>query len=291
MKFSMATVCLGGTLEEKFAAISAADYDGVEIFEQDLDSHKGSALEVRNIAADLGLEIMAFGPFRDFEGAPESQRTKIFDRAREKLSLMNDLGVKRLLVCSNTSQDSSGDMSRIANDLNELGDLAQQYDVQVGFEALSWGYHIWDYRKAWEAVQLADHNSVGIVIDNWHIMARDFPLEEIKSIPAEKIVFVQLADAPKMQMELLDWSRHHRCFPGQGDWDMEPFYEALEEIKYDGWISHEIFNDKFRIADPKTIALDGKRSFLPLSKRANTRQLSGDPNYRVIPPKITGIHK
>ncbi|MBL4874012.1 MAG: sugar phosphate isomerase/epimerase [Rhodobacteraceae bacterium] len=270
MKYSMATVCLGGTLEERFAAISAAGYDGVEIFEHDLRLHKGTALAIKNMAADLGLEIMALGPFRDFEGVPASQRSNVLDLARKKLSLMNDLGINRLLVCSNTSLESSGDIFRIANDLNELGDLAQQFEIEVGFEALAWGHHIWDYRKAWEVVELADHSSVGIVLDNWHIMARELPLEEIKSIPAEKIVFVQLADAPKMQLELLEWSRHHRCFPGQGDWDMEPFYEVLEEINYDGWVSHEIFNDKFRIADPKTIALDGIRSFLPLSKRANT---------------------
>lgn len=267
MKFSMATVCLGGTLKERFEAISAAGYDGVEIFEKDLDSHNGSAHDVRNIASNLGLEIMAFGPLRDFEGTPASQRPEKFDYARKKLSIMNDLGIKRLLVCSNTSPDSSGDVFRIANDLNELGDLAQQYEIEVGFEALSWGYHIWDYRKAWEAVQLADNKSVGIVIDNWHIMARDLPFEAIKNIPAKKIVFVQLADAPKMQLELLDWSRHYRCFPGQGDWNMEQFYDVLEDIKYDGWISHEIFNDKFRTADPKTIALDGMRSILPIFKK------------------------
>ncbi len=265
MKFSMATVCLGGTLEERFAAISAAGYQGVEIFEQDLSTHNSSPHEIRNIAQDLGLQIMAFGPFRDFEGAPEGQRMELFHKARQKFSLMNELGVTRLLVCSNTASDSSGNMSQIAEDLNELGNLAQQFDIEVGYEALSWGRHVWDYRKAWEVVQLADHASVGIVIDNWHIMARNLPLEEIRNIPTNKIVFVQLADAPKMQLDLLEWSRHHRCFPGQGDWDMEQFYKILREIKYDGWISHEIFNDKFRMANPKTIALDGKRSLLSLS--------------------------
>lgn len=266
MKFSMATVCLGGSLEERFSAISAAGYQGVEIFEQDLSMHTGSSNELKTIAEDLGLKIMAFGPFRDFEGVPDGQRTELFHKARQKFSQMNELGVSRLLVCSNTAIDGSGDMSRIAGDLNELGNLAQQFDIEIGYEALSWGRHIWDYRQAWEAVQLADHSSVGIVIDNWHIMARDLPLEEILEIPAEKIVFVQLADAPKMQLELLEWSRHHRCFPGQGDWDMEPFYKTLGAIKYDGWISHEIFNDKFPLANPKKIALDGKRSLLPLSQ-------------------------
>ncbi len=266
MKFSMTTTCLGGSLEDKFSAISAAGYQGVEVFNRDLSAFEGSASDARNMAADLGLEIMAFGPFRDFEGAPKSERAEIFQRARKKFSLMNELGASRLLICSNTSPSCSGDISRIAADLNELGDIADQFDIEVGYEALSWGRHVWDYRKAWEAVQLADHSAVSIVIDNWHIMALELPLQPIQDIPAEKVMFVQLADAPIMQLDLLEWSRHYRCFPGQGDWDLGEFISVLEDIGFDGWISQEIFNDEFLLADPKTVAMDGMQSFHSLFK-------------------------
>mgnify|MGYP001117034753 CR=1 FL=1 len=267
MKFSMATVCLGGSIEEKFAAMSAAGYDGVEIFDRDLEAHTGSMAEIRRNATDMGLEIMALGPLRDFEGMPSSRRTEVFDRASQKFELMDELGVKRLLVCSNTSKESSGDIPRIAGDLNALGELAQKHDVEIGYEALSWGRHIWDYRKAWEAVRLADHAAVGTVIDNWHIMAHNLPVQDILDIPVGKISFVQLADAPKMQLDLLSWSRHHRCFPGQGDWDMGALYDVLEKADFDGWISHEIFNDKFQRADPKVIAAQGKQSLAPFFSR------------------------
>ena len=92
MKFSIATVSLGGTLPEKLAAIAAAGFDGVEIFEADVLAHEGTPAEIGRMVRDRGLEIIAFQPFRDFEGMPEPQRSRGFERARRKFELMNELG-------------------------------------------------------------------------------------------------------------------------------------------------------------------------------------------------------
>ncbi len=73
MKHSIATVSLSGTLPEKLEAIAAAGFDGVEIFENDLLYFDGTPATVRRMCADLGLEIMLFQPFRDFEGGPRER--------------------------------------------------------------------------------------------------------------------------------------------------------------------------------------------------------------------------
>ena len=38
-----------------------------------------------------------------------------------------------------------------------------------------------------------------------------------KGTSRNKIFLVQLADAPRLGLDVLSWSRHFRCFPGQGD--------------------------------------------------------------------------
>ena len=101
MRTAIATVCLSGTLPEKLEAIAAAKFKGVEIFENDLLSFNGTPAEVRRMAADLGLEIITFQPFRDFEGMPGDKRTRAFARAERKFDLMQELGCDLLLVCSN----------------------------------------------------------------------------------------------------------------------------------------------------------------------------------------------
>ena len=281
MKRGIATVCMSGSLADKLTAAAEAGYHGVEIFENDLTYFDGSPEDVRAVAASLGLEILALQPFRDFEGLPEPLRTRAFDRARRKFELMHRLGTNLLLVCSSVSPDAIDDMARVAADLHELGELAQANGITVGFEALCWGRHISDYRQAWEAVQRADHPHVGLILDTFHALARKCPIDAIAEIPAEKIVLVQTADAPGIEMDLLFLSRHYRCFPGQGDLAVVDMMREIMRTGYAGPISHEIFSDEFRAGSAKQVATDGMRSFLWLED-----QLAA-PQTR--PPRIGGV--
>jgi 4-hydroxyphenylpyruvate dioxygenase len=267
MKTSIATVSVGGSLPEKLAAIAAAGFEGVEIFEADVLASESSPAEIGRMVRDHGLEIVAFQPFRDFEGMPEPQRSRGFERARRKFALMNELGAARILVCSNVSPASLGGLDRAAADLRQLGEIARGFGVEVGFEALAWGRHVSDYRDAWEIVRRADHSAVGVILDSFHVLSRGLPCDPIRSIPADRMTFVQLADAPRMDMDLLQWSRHFRNFPGQGDLPVDDFMAAVLDTGYDGWLSHEIFNDRFRMASPRRIAEDGERSLIWLDDR------------------------
>lgn len=280
---AIATVCMSGTLADKLAAAAAAAYDGVEIFENDLTYFGGSPEEVRELAASLKLEIIALQPFRDFEGLPEPLRTRAFDRAKRKFELMNRLGTKLLLVCSSISPDAIDDMARVATDLHDLGDLARAHGVIVGYEALCWGRNINDYRQAWDAVQRADHPNVGLILDTFHALARKCPVEAISDIPPDRIVLVQTADAPAIDMDLLFLSRHYRSFPGQGELPVVAMMQKLVEIGYQGWVSHEIFSDDFRASSPRQSAIDGMRSFHWLDE-----QLGLGPRRSPV-PRVEGI--
>ena len=97
--------------------------------------------------------------------------------------------------------------------------------MRVGFEALAWGRHINDYRDAWEVVRRANHPAIGLVLDSFHTFARKTDLTPMRAIPGDRIFLVQLADAPWLEMDVLNWSRHFRCFPGQGDMPLLDFME------------------------------------------------------------------
>ncbi|MGM4919931.1 bifunctional sugar phosphate isomerase/epimerase/4-hydroxyphenylpyruvate dioxygenase family protein [Tardiphaga sp. 813_E8_N1_3] len=263
-KLSIATVSLSGALDEKLRAIAAAGFDEVEIFEADLLSFNGSPRDVGQMCRDLGLTICAFQPFRDFEGMPEPQRSRNFARAARKFDLMKELQTDLMLICSNISPASLGGIDRAAADFRELGDLAAKHYMRVGFEALAWGAHVNDYRDAWEIVRRANHPSIGVILDSFHALAPAFPVSAIASIPADKIFLVQLADAPKLGLDVLSWSRHFRCFPGQGDLPVAKFMEAVQATGYSGAWSLEIFNDQFRAGSAVRTATDGLRSLILL---------------------------
>ncbi|MET0531584.1 MAG: TIM barrel protein [Microvirga sp.] len=285
MRKAIATVCLSGTLTEKIEAIAAAQFKGVEIFENDLLSFNGTPADARRMIEGLGLETVTFQPFRDFEGMPEPQRAKVFARAERKFDVMQELGCDLLMICSNVSPDSLGGIERAAADFHELGERAAKRGMRVAFEALSWGRHIHDYRDSWEVVRRANHPAVGLVLDSFHILARGTDLSAIRSIPADKIFLVQMADAPKLDMDYLSWSRHYRCFPGQGDLPITEFMDALAATGFDGLLSLEIFNDRFRAGSARSVAIDGQRSLTVMLDELRQRSGIAFPDDPFLPPK------
>ena len=285
MRTAIATVCLSGTLPEKLEAIAAAKFKGVEIFENDLLSFNGTPAEVRRMAADLGLEIITFQPFRDFEGMPEPHRGKALSRAERKFDVMAELGCDLLLVCSNVSPDALGGVDRAAADFRELGERAAKRGLRVGYEALAWGRHVSDYRDAWEVVRRADHPSVGLILDSFHILARKTDLTPMRAIPKDRIFLVQLADAPLLEMDYLSWSRHYRSFPGQGELAVDAFMDALQATGYDGLLSHEIFSDRFRAGSARSVAIDGQRSLIFMLDELRRRTGTAVPGLPALPPR------
>lgn len=286
MKTSIATVSISGDLREKLEAIAAAGFDGVEIFENDFLAYDRSPRDVAAMVADLGLTITLFQPFRDFEGLPEPQRGQAFARAERKFDLMEELGTDLMLVCSSVSPLALGGIDRAAADLRELGERAARRGLRVGYEALAWGRHVNDHRDAWEIVRRADHANIGIILDSFHTLSRGIDPNSIRSIPGDKIFIVQLADAPRIDMDLLYWSRHFRNMPGEGDLEVVDFMRAVAATGYDGPISLEIFNDQFRSGSPRTIAADGHRSLVYLMDQVRNSEPDIAMDVPPLPPRV-----
>ncbi|MBV8778611.1 MAG: sugar phosphate isomerase/epimerase and 4-hydroxyphenylpyruvate domain-containing protein, partial [Alphaproteobacteria bacterium] len=284
MQTAIATVSLAGGLEEKLSAIARARFRGVEIFENDLLSFDGRPADAARMIADFGLKTITFQPFRDFEGMPEPQRSMGLARAERKFDLMQELGCDLLLVCSNVSPVALGGVERAAADLRELGERAAKRGLRIAFEALAWGRHINDYRDSWEVVRRADHPAVGLVLDTFHILVRETDLNPIRSIPSDRIFLVQVADAPLLNMDYLSWSRHFRCFPGQGELPLDAFMEALHATGFDGLLSLEIFSDRFRAGSARRVAVDGQRSLLYVLDRLRKATGARIPGIAPLPP-------
>ncbi|MER6014369.1 bifunctional sugar phosphate isomerase/epimerase/4-hydroxyphenylpyruvate dioxygenase family protein [Streptomyces bluensis] len=276
MRTSLATVSLSGSLTEKLTAASRAGFDGVEIFENDLLASPLTPEDIRARCADLGLSIDLYQPMRDIEAVPPEEFARNLRRARHKFELMGRLGADTVLVCSSVSPLAADDDALAAAQLNELAELAQDFGIRVAYEALAWGRHVNTYDHAWRIVEAAGHPALGTCLDSFHILARGSgpkDLEGIADIPGEKIFFLQLADAPLMAMDVLQWSRHYRCFPGQGGLDVTGLLRHVIAAGYRGPLSLEIFNDVFRQAEAGPTAVDAHRSLLVLQEAAGLAAL------------------
>jgi 4-hydroxyphenylpyruvate dioxygenase len=262
MRKGIATVSISGVLAEKLSAVAEAGFDGVEIFDNDLIASPMSPREVASRCADLGLTIDLFQPVRDIEGLPPDRFEAALHRVRVKLEVMAELGVSTFLACSNVGVDSLSDPAVTAEQLHRVGQLAAEHGMTVAFEALAWGRHINRVGQAWDAVRAADHPAVTLAVDTFHMLARGDDGSALADVPGERIGFLQVADAPLLDMNVLDWSRHFRCFPGQGALDVTGVVAAVLEAGYQGPLSLEVFSDVVREADSCVTARDAMRSLL-----------------------------
>lgn len=266
MRKGIATVSVAGTLDHKLEVISAARFDGIELFDADLVSSPLSPAKLARRCADLGLAIDLFQPIRDVEGTPPAAFDDVLRRVRAKFAVMGELGVDRALVCSSVRPDAIEDRDLMAEQLSAVADLADAAGIQVGYEALAWGRTTSRFAEAWDVVQRADHPRLGVVVDTFHMLARNDGPEALADVPGERITFLQVADAPRLGMQVLDWSRHFRCFPGQGNLPVAPLVAEVLRRGYRGPLSLEVFSDVVREADPRATALDAMRSLLHLEE-------------------------
>jgi 4-hydroxyphenylpyruvate dioxygenase len=123
------------------------------------------------------------------------------------------------------------------------------------------------------------------VVDSFHTFARRLDLKPLHAIPGDRIFLIHLADAPWLDMDALSWSRHFRCFPGQGDLPIRDFMEAVLITGYQGEFSLEIFNDQFRAGSPREVAVDAQRSLIYLMDQLRDTPAAAAFDIPAMPPR------
>ncbi|NMO91546.1 sugar phosphate isomerase/epimerase and 4-hydroxyphenylpyruvate domain-containing protein [Actinomycetospora sp. TBRC 11914] len=278
LRRSIATVCLSGTLTDKLSAASGAGFDGVEIFENDLVAAPFPPAELRVRCADLGLAVELYQPFRDAEALPPEAFARVLRRAERRFDVMESLGADTMLMCSSTSPDAIDDDDLAAEQLHTLAERAGNRGLRIAYEALAWGRHVSTWDHSWAIVSRAGHPSLGLCLDSFHVLSRGSDPSKFAAVPADRLFFLQLADAPHLAMNVLEWSRHHRLFPGQGAFDLAGFLGQVLAAGYRGPLSLEVFNDVYRQSDPARTAVDAMRSVIHLEEELGRTPTAAAPD-------------
>lgn len=268
-RLALSTACLSGTLEDKLSATSASGFHGIEILENDVLISPWSPRQVRDQAADFGLSVVAYQPLH-VEAAPAELFEASLRRAEHKFDILEELGVSLLVVCSSKSPDGLDDDDLAAEQLHALADRAERRGLRLAYEAVPWG-RVPTCNHAWRIIQRADHPSLGLCLDSFHVLSEGDDAAHVGLIPGSKVFHVQLADAPRVNMDVREWSLHYRMFPGQGSLDLAGFVSRILATGYAGPMALEVFNDVYQQEDPRHAATDAMRSILALAEAVGRR--------------------
>jgi len=244
----------------RLGAIAAAGFPLAEMWREDL-----YAPDVRFSEVTGTLKACELGPanlqvIRDFPGTPDPVAREV--RQTEALGMLADaaaLGAPLVLVTSSTA---AVDPSLIARDLAWYADRAAEKTVRgepvrVAYEALPWGTAHKRIGDAWEAVQKANRDNLGVVVDSLHLYATDGTIADTDLIDIDKIYFLQLSDLsviPTTEGGIRWAAKHWREFPGGGKLPLAQLTGRLLERGYTRTISAEVFSDRLAAQPVHTTA-------------------------------------
>lgn len=251
-----------------------------------------AATFIRSYCASRRLQVECLQPLRDVEGwLKDEDRENAIERVKSRFDIMRALDTHLLLICSQNTRapQTTGDMATIVRDLTHISDLAAAYtaqtgfEIKIGYEALSWGAHIDLWSQAWNIVRTVDRDNIGLILDSFNTLAREFAdpctrsgiqepicttltslhssLQAIQSVPADKIFLLQIGDARRLPEPLVPsprdgeprpsrmiWSRSSRLMPCETDkggfMPVAQFVKSVVNAGYSGPWSIEVFNSE-----------------------------------------------
>jgi sugar phosphate isomerase/epimerase len=233
----------------------ASRHFGREIAEDDYSSLCEAGKTAETMCAGHGLKIRVLQPFANFEGWPEGsrQRQDAFARAKAWIDIMEALGTDMLQVGSSDSPEMSHDIDQIAADLSSLADMLASRGFRLAYENWCWATCAPRWKDVWTIVKKANRPNIGLCLDTFQTAGGEWgdpttysgrieaggvspedvsrayaaSLKELtRTVPAEKIYFLQISDAYRISPPLDatecqnsglrprgQWSHEHRPLP------------------------------------------------------------------------------
>ncbi len=137
-----------------------------------------------------------------------------------------------------------GDLDDAAEAFARLCRWLDDRGTRAAIEYLPEMSNIPDAGSAWEIVRVAEADNGGLCVDAWHHFRGTDTFEQLASVPADRVVDVQLSDGP---LTRTDPDYHtdctsYRVVPGQGEFDLAEFIRTLDGMGVDVPISVEVIS-------------------------------------------------
>jgi len=246
-------------LKRDIQTATNAGFEGIEIWypkmKKFLKSH--SLTELKNMLQKNHLEVASICPLsiRAFSDNNNS-RAELEEAARQA----QKLGCDTLLVCPDAPQESipqSAAWDTLSAEIRECARMVEKRGVKIALEPLGMHPLVPGPREAMEVIKRADHPAVGLIMDTFHYYKSSVKLEDIRSIPVEKMLIVHINDCQSLPKDQLKDS--HRLYPGLGVIPIISMLKPLKEKGYQGYLSVEIFREEYWQLPPEEVSRQSKR--------------------------------
>lgn len=251
---------------------------------KDYDDLVTASKTIRSQCDAKGLKVLILQPFANFEGWPAGspERADAFSRLHGWMRIMEAAGTDMLQVGSSDSpaEKIGTDRARFVSDLRELADTLATKGFRCAYENWCWSTHAPDWEDVWDICRQVDRPNFGLCLDTFQSAGGEWAdpttasglvedgrsAEQVEkdwkasceklavTVPKEKIFFLQISDAYRMNPPLASeadengmrprarWSSAYRPFPFQGYLPCVDFAKAVLQTGFRDWFSYEVFD-------------------------------------------------
>jgi sugar phosphate isomerase/epimerase len=140
------------------------------------------------------------------------------------------------------------EVGRLTEAYAELcADAAEHHDAKVVYEFMPPDVNVQDLDTALSIVEGADAPNGGLAIDTWHMSKLGIAPDELRSVPARHLGWVELSDGHYRDMDdPVDETINHRELPGEGEFPIREYVAAARDAGYAEPWGVEVLSQKLR---------------------------------------------
>ena len=187
------------------------------------------------------------------------ERSTHWDLFRRRLDVLASLSVPTLVVAVDFAREVTGeDYARSVESLAEAARLAQASGIRLALEFQKTSKFCASLDTALALIAQAGADNLGVCLDLFHYYTGPSKFEDLGYLTPGNLAWVQVSDLSGIPRELAGDS--DRILPGDGDFQIDPIFDHLAAIGYDGWLSLEVNNPQLWAVPPDRLADAGLRA-------------------------------
>jgi sugar phosphate isomerase/epimerase len=234
---------------DRCAEAAKAGFRGIGLWHADVEHQLRTRTlpEMKEIFDDSGLEYLEVEFLADFFVPAGEQARVDSDKLRKQLFETAATFDAHHIKVGNIP-GTPCELGRLTEEFAELcADAAQHTDARVVYEFMPFDVNVSTLDRALQLARDAGASNGGLAIDTWHMSKLGIAPEELQAIPSEHIAWVELSDGQYETMEdPIDETINHRRLPGEGEFPIPAYVEALSAAGYDGPWGVEVLSAELR---------------------------------------------
>jgi 2-keto-myo-inositol isomerase len=244
-------------------AAKAAGFDYLEIWAAKLRTFlkERSASELKDLFAESGLSPLSINSIEHVTFRDAQAYESIKQECEELSRIASAVGCPCIVVVPGRLPQGGASREEVMAEsvrvLNELCDIAANYNVTLAFEFLGQpDCSVQTLDLAADVVRKVGREDLGVVIDSFHFYAGGSTFEMIDALDPQLIQIFHINDAEDLPRDQLE--DRHRLLPGLGILPLEEMVSAFQRIGYDKVASVEIFRPEYWERDPFELAREAR---------------------------------